>query len=83
LLVLVFQFGFLYKNELKKTAGFSSGIVAGAVDEISNLDEAKNFSLKYIEGEKNKIKENISLSRVFVKAAMEREKEENQKDQGD
>ena len=73
LLVLLVQIGWVYKNELKNMIGFGSGIVAGAEDSKMGLDVVRNSSIGYLGNQGDEVKENISLSRVLIKAAMEKE----------
>ena len=73
LLVLIIQVGWVYKNELKGIIGIGSGIVAGAQDSKINLSVIKNSSAGYLENQGDKVKENISLSRVLIRAVMEKE----------
>lgn len=72
LLVLLIQFGWAYKDELKRIAGINSGFVAGAESTKINLTTLKNYPFVYFESQGEKAKENISLSRVLLKAAIER-----------
>jgi|GEM_PF-940826 hypothetical protein len=51
----------------------SAGIVAGAVDSRVDASLIKNSSLEYLGNQGDKVKENISLSRVIIRAAAERE----------
>lgn len=74
LLVLLIQFGWVYKNELKGIIGIGSGIVAGAQDRKDNLDVVRNSSASYLGNQGEKVRENISLSRVLIRAVMERER---------
>jgi hypothetical protein len=76
LLVLIFQFGLVFKDDIKKMAGLDSGVVAGAEDNQVGLSAVKDSSLGYLANQKGKVRENISLSRVLIRAAMEREKVE-------
>ena len=73
LLVLLLEVGLAYKDEVKKLAGFESGVVAGAESTKLNLAVVKNSSLGYLGNQEDKVKENISFSRVLIRAAMERE----------
>jgi hypothetical protein len=72
LLVLLIQFGWVYKKELKGAIGIGSGTVAGAQDSKVNLGVVKNSSAGYLGNQEDKVKENISLSRVLIRAAVER-----------
>lgn len=73
LMVLFFQFGFVYKKEIAGLAGFRQGVVAGVSDEKTNFSGVKKNSAEYLDGKAEKMKEKISLSRVLIRAAMERE----------
>lgn len=72
LLGLVFQAGLVFKDDLKRIARFESGIVAGASDSKAGLSSVKNSSLGYLSDQKDRIRENISLSRVLVRTAVEK-----------
>lgn len=72
LLALLFQAGFIYRDELKKLAGFESGVVAGAENKKLNLAVIKNSSIDYLGNQGDEVRENISLSRVLIRAAMEK-----------
>jgi hypothetical protein len=72
-LVLIFQFGLIFKNDLKKMVGFESGTVAGATDSKLDLSSVKNQSVNYLGNQGDKVKENISFSRVLIRVALERE----------
>ncbi|MDI6777646.1 MAG: hypothetical protein QMD77_00480 [Patescibacteria group bacterium] len=76
LLVLLFQFGIIYKKEIARLAGFESGVVAGVEKSKLNLSVVKDSSLDYLGSQSDKTKESISLSRVLVRAAMERNSEQ-------
>jgi hypothetical protein len=76
LLVLIFQFGLVFKNDIKKFAGIDSGSVAGAEDSKVGLSSIKDSSLGYLANQEGRVRENISFSRVLIKAAIERESEE-------
>ena len=76
LLILLIQVGWVYKNELKRLAGLGSGIVAGAQESKIGLDVVRNSSVDYLGNQGDKLRENISLSRVFIRAAMERNNEQ-------
>jgi hypothetical protein len=76
LLVLIFQFGLVFKDDIKKIAGLDSGVVAGAEDSQVGLSDVKDSSLEYLANQKGKVRESISLSRVLIRAALEREKVE-------
>ncbi len=78
LLVLVIQVGWVFRDELKSAVGMKSGIVAGAEDTNLNLTAIKSFFLGYLGNQEDKVRENISLSRVLVRAAIERESAKNQ-----
>lgn len=71
-LVLLFQFGWVYKDELGRMVGFEPGTVAGEEDTNFSLAAVKSSSLGYLGRQVDKVKENISLSRVLIKAVMER-----------
>ncbi|MDD5489156.1 MAG: hypothetical protein PHP25_00540 [Candidatus Moranbacteria bacterium] len=72
LLVLLIQFGWVYRNELKGMIGVRSGTVAGAENSKVSLSVFKNSSVGYLGDQEDKIKENVSLSRVLIRAAMEK-----------
>jgi hypothetical protein len=76
-LVLLAQISFFFKDEIRKLAKLDSGMVAGARDSEVDLSAVKNFSLGYLENHEDKIKEDVSLSRVLIKAAMEKNSEGN------
>lgn len=76
LLVLIFQFGLVFKNDIKRIAGIETGVVAGDEDSKVGLSAVKDSSLGYLANQEGKVRENISLSRVLVRAAVERENAE-------
>ena len=78
LLLLLLQVGFVFKNDIAGMVGFRVGSVAGASDSRLGLLVLKDSSLAYLEGQEGATKENISLSRVLVKAAIEKENSGNQ-----
>lgn len=71
-LVLLFQIRWVYQDKAKNLSGSESGIVAGAEDSKINLGTVKNLSSECLESERDSVKENISLSRVLLSAAVER-----------
>jgi len=73
LLILLAQLGWVYKNEIREIFGGRVGTVAGVQDKrVNNLDTIKNSSADYLEEQSGKIKENISLSGVLIRAAIEK-----------
>jgi hypothetical protein len=72
LLALLAQAGWVYKNELKGIFVGRAGIVAGAQDKGVNLDTIKSSSADYLEKQGDKIRENVSLSSVLIRAMLER-----------
>lgn len=77
LLVLVFQLGWLFSDDIREMAGLHRGIVAGASDErIKNASFSETSASGYIATQTAEAKEIISLSRVLLKAAMERDSEQ-------
>lgn len=73
LFFLLFGFGFFYKKEILKLAGFESGTVAGAYDSKMSLSAVRSSSMGYLEDKEDKVRENISLSRAVLRAAVEKE----------
>jgi hypothetical protein len=77
LLVMLVGIGWVYRNEIKNMAGgIESGIVAGAQDSRINIDAVRNSSASYLGSQEEKIRENLSFSRVLIKAALERDNEQ-------
>lgn len=76
LLALLFQAGWIYKDDLKRLAHFESGVVAGAYDIKADFSSVKNFSADYLGNKGDRVKENVSFARVVLRAAMERDKEQ-------
>ena len=76
LLFLLIEIGWAYRNELKNIAGIGSGIVAGTEDSKMSLDIIRKDSVDYFENQEGKLKENISLSRALIRAAVERNNEQ-------
>ena len=74
LFALLFYGGIVYKKDISRLAGFKTGIVAGAENKKIGLTAVKNPSIDYLENRGDRIREGISISRVIVRAAMEREK---------
>lgn len=73
--ILLFQAGTVYKEDWQKYFGFQAGTVAGVSDEkIPKVSIVSSSAVEYFEGRLEKIRENFSLSRVLVRAAMERDK---------
>ncbi|MFA5926154.1 MAG: hypothetical protein WC831_04420 [Parcubacteria group bacterium] len=72
-LVLIFQLGLIFRNDLRKKANLGSGIVAGAEDDKAGIGAAKSYSAQNLENQGDKVKENFSFSRVMIKAAMEKD----------
>lgn len=72
LLFLLIEIGWAYRNDFKNMLGAGSGIVAGAEDSKMSLDVVRKSSVDYFENQEGKLKENISLSRVLIRAAMEK-----------
>ena len=75
LLFLLIEIGWVYRNELKNMVSAGSGIVAGAEDNKTGLDIVRKSSADYFDSREGKLKENISLSRVLIRAAMEKNSE--------
>ncbi|KKT71933.1 MAG: hypothetical protein UW66_C0018G0016 [Candidatus Moranbacteria bacterium GW2011_GWF1_44_4] len=82
ILVLLVQFGWIFKNELKGMIGIESGIVAGAQDSKANLDVVRNSSASYLGNQGDRVRENISISRVLIRAAIERSSEQEPANNG-
>ncbi len=55
-----------------RLAGLESGIVAGAHDSKTDLSAIKKSASKYLGDEKDRIKGNVSLTRVVLRAAVEK-----------
>jgi len=88
LLILLFQISWVYKDELKRIArldsrldsakraarlaGIEAGVVAGAENNKVGLEAIRNSSIDYLGSRGDRVRENISISRVAVRAAMER-----------
>jgi len=72
LLILLFQISWVYKDELKRMAGVEAGVVAGAENNKVGLEAVRNSSIDYLGSRGDRVRENISISRVAVRAAMER-----------
>lgn len=73
LFFLLFGFGFSHKKEILKLAGFESGMVAGAYNSKVSLSAVRNSSMGYLGDKEDKVRENISLSRAVLRAAVEKE----------
>jgi len=79
-LFLLIQAGWVYRDELKGIIGIKSGIVAGSEDSRADLDTVRNSSAGFLENQGEKVRENISLSRVLIRAAMEKSNEPGKAD---
>jgi hypothetical protein len=66
----------IWRSGLARLAGAESGKVAGAYDTKVDLSSVKNLSAGYLENKGDKVKENVSLARVMLRAAMERNNEQ-------
>jgi hypothetical protein len=72
LFFLLIQAGYAHKKEILSFAGFDSGAVAGAEDSRVDLASLKNQAVDNLENQGGGVKENISLARVLVRAALEK-----------
>ena len=74
LFALLFYGGIAHKKDIAKLAGFERGTVAGAESSNVDLANTKNSSIDFLENRADRVRENISISRVIIRAAMEKEK---------
>lgn len=74
-LILLFQAGIVYKEDWRKYLGFEMGTVAGVSNEKNTkVAVVTSSAIEYFGEQLEKIRENFSISRVLVRAAMERDK---------
>lgn len=75
LFFLLFQGAFIYRKDIMKLAGLEKGIVAGVSDERKNsLADVRLAADYYIKNQENQMKESVSLSQLMLRAALEKEK---------